>query len=57
MVDAVRPWRHRSPFAQALDGGPLGAGLPLDYLWLILPAVAVVLAAVPVFDRRDIAAH
>jgi ABC-2 type transport system permease protein len=57
LVDAVRPWRPASPFTQALDGGPLGAGLPLDYLWLVLPAAVVVLAAAPVFDRRDIAAH
>ncbi len=56
-VDAVRPWRPASPFAQALDGGPLGAGLPLDYLWLLLPAAAVVSAVMPVFQRRDIAAH
>jgi ABC-2 type transport system permease protein len=57
MVDAVRPWRPISPFQQALDGGPLGAGLPLEFIWLVLPAVLVVVAAMPVFDRRDIAAR
>jgi beta-exotoxin I transport system permease protein len=57
MVGEVEPWRPLSPFHQALEGGPLGAGLPLRYLWLVAVAVAAVLVAMPVLDRRDIAAH
>ncbi|MGV9667652.1 ABC transporter permease subunit [Nocardia niigatensis] len=56
MVDAVRPWGPWSPFHQALGAGPLGTGLRLGYLWLALAAVVFVLAAAPVFDRRDITA-
>lgn len=41
----------------ALRGGPLGAGLPVTYAWMPLAATAAVLAALPLFDRRDIAAH
>jgi ABC-2 type transport system permease protein len=54
MVDAVAPWAVVSPFHQALDGGPVGAGLPLLYSWMALGAVAVLAAAVPAFDRRDV---
>jgi ABC-2 type transport system permease protein len=57
LVDAVRAWQALSPFHQALDGGPLGAGLPLAYGWMPLAGAAVILLAWPVFDRRDIAAH
>jgi ABC-2 type transport system permease protein len=57
LVDAVRPWLPVSPFHQALDGGPLGAGLPPAYAWMAVVALAVVAAALPVFDRRDIATH
>jgi ABC-2 type transport system permease protein len=57
LVDAVAPWQPLSPFHQALAGGPLGGGLPLSYLWLLLPAVAFPLAALPVFNRRDITVH
>ncbi|HEX6076416.1 MAG TPA: ABC transporter permease subunit [Micromonosporaceae bacterium] len=57
LVEAVEPWRPLSPFHQAVEGGPLGAGLPLAYGWLALGAVVVVLAALPVFHRRDIAAR
>lgn len=55
LVDAVQPWQPLSPFHQALDGGPLGAGLPAAYVWLALGAAVVVAAALPVFDRRDVA--
>jgi ABC-2 type transport system permease protein len=57
LVDAIEPWQPLSPFHQALASGPLGGGLPLSYLWLLLPAVAFLLAALPVFDRRDITVH
>ncbi|HEU5111380.1 MAG TPA: ABC transporter permease subunit [Micromonosporaceae bacterium] len=57
MVAAVEPWLPLSPFFQALDGGPLGAGLPAAYGWLALVPTVVVAAALPVFDRRDIRVH
>jgi ABC-2 type transport system permease protein len=56
LVGALEPWQPLSPFHQALDGGPLGAGLPAAYAWMPLAAAAVLAAALPVFDRRDIAA-
>lgn len=55
LIDAVEPWQPLSPFYQALNGGPLGAGLPATYGWLILGAVVVLATALPTFDRRDIA--
>lgn len=57
LVDALEPWQGISPFDQALAGGPLGAGLPLVYLWMPAAAVVFVLAALPVFERRDITVH
>jgi ABC-2 type transport system permease protein len=57
LVEAVQPWQPLSPFQQALQGGPLGAGLPPRYGWLALGAVFAVLAGLPVFHRRDIAAR
>jgi ABC-2 type transport system permease protein len=54
LVDSVAPWQPLSPFHQAVSDGPLGAGLPASFAWLALVAVAVVVAATPVFDRRDI---
>jgi ABC-2 type transport system permease protein len=57
MIDSVEPWRPLSPFDQALTGGPLGAGLPAAYLWLVGGAVALTLIAMPALDGRDIAAH
>jgi ABC-2 type transport system permease protein len=56
LIDAVQPWQPLSPFYQALDGGPLGAGWRPDYLLMPIVAVLVVALAVPRFDRRDIAA-
>jgi ABC-2 type transport system permease protein len=56
LVDAVGRWQLLSPFHQALDGGPLGAGWRPAYLWMPLAAVLVVTLAIPVFDRRDVAA-
>ncbi len=54
-VVAVQPWQPVSPFHQALDGGPLGAGLPSAYAWMALAGAVVVAAVLPLFDRRDIA--
>ncbi|GIJ48076.1 ABC transporter permease [Virgisporangium aliadipatigenens] len=56
LVDAVKGWQPLSPFHQALEGGPIGAGLPGRYLWLVAGAAAVIIAAAPVFTRRDIGA-
>lgn len=55
LVEAVEPWQPLSPFHQAIEGGPLGAGLPAAYGWLVAGAVVVLLIALPVFHRRDIA--
>lgn len=55
LVDAVRPWGPLSPFHQAIEGGPLGAGLPAAYGWLLLAGAVALLAGLPVFHRRDIA--
>ncbi|HEX7745568.1 MAG TPA: ABC transporter permease subunit [Micromonosporaceae bacterium] len=57
LVDAVKPWQPLSPFQQALDGGPLGAGLPAAYGWMPLAGAVVVALVLPVFNGRDIAAH
>jgi ABC-2 type transport system permease protein len=54
IVDAVSPWAVLSPFHQAIDGGPIGAGLPASYLWMAAGALAVLAVAVPAFDRRDV---
>lgn len=54
-VTAVEPFSPLSPFHQALEGGPLGAGLQAGYLWLLVGGLAAVAAAAPVFDRRDLA--
>jgi ABC-2 type transport system permease protein len=57
LVTALEPWRPLSPFDQALAGGPLGAGLPVAYLWMPVVAAVFIAIAFPIFDRRDIAAH
>lgn len=57
LVDSVKPWQPLSPFHQALDGGPIGAGLPVAYVWMPLVGALLVALALPVFDRRDVAAH
>lgn len=54
LVESFEPWRPLSPFHQALEGGPLGAGLPLAYLWMGLVGLAFVAAALFAFDRRDV---
>ncbi|MEU7143946.1 ABC transporter permease subunit [Nocardia sp. NPDC046473] len=55
LVPAITPWGPWSPFRQAVGGGPMGVGLPLTFLWLALGGIVCLLAALPVFDRRDIA--
>lgn len=55
LVDTVRPWGPLSPFHQAIEGGPLGAGLPAAYGWLLLAGAVALLVGLPIFDRRDIA--
>lgn len=57
IVDVLEPWSPLSPFQQALADGPLGAGLPASYLWLIVVPVLAVAVALPIFDRRDIGTH
>jgi ABC-2 type transport system permease protein len=57
LVSVLEPWRGISPFHQALAEGPLGAGLPVVYLWMPAAAAVFVLAALPVFERRDITVH
>jgi ABC-2 type transport system permease protein len=55
LVDAVAPWQSLSPFTQAIGAGPVSHTLPLGFVWIALAAVVVVAAALPLFDRRDIA--
>jgi ABC-2 type transport system permease protein len=56
LVEAVEPFGAASPFHQALEGGPIGAGFPAAYGWMALGAVLVLIASLPVFARRDVAA-
>jgi ABC-2 type transport system permease protein len=56
LVAGVDPWQELSPVHQALADGPLGAGLPSSYLWLVLGILVVLGASLRVLDRRDIAA-
>jgi ABC-2 type transport system permease protein len=56
-VDAIQPWQPVSPFYQALHGGPLGGAPQPSFLWMAVAGAAVVAVALPIFDRRDIAAH
>jgi ABC-2 type transport system permease protein len=56
LVDAVQPWQPLSPFHQALAGGPLGSGWQAEYLWMPVVGALAVLLAIPLFDRRDVAA-
>jgi ABC-2 type transport system permease protein len=57
LVDSVAPWQPLSPFTQAVRSGPVGAELPLGFLWLALGAVILLAASVPWFSRRDILAR
>jgi ABC-2 type transport system permease protein len=56
LVEAVEPWRIVSPFQQALEGGPLGGGWRIAYVWMPAVGVAGLLAAMRAFDRRDLGA-
>jgi ABC-2 type transport system permease protein len=56
-VGTVEPWQPLSPFHQALTGGPLGAGVRGAYAWMPAAAVAFMAIALPLFERRDVAAH
>lgn len=56
LVDSVEPWRGVSPFQQALEGGPIGGGLVIGFVWMALAAVVVLAAGVPAFHRRDVPA-
>ncbi|MFC5177574.1 ABC transporter permease subunit [Nocardioides taihuensis] len=56
LIPEVDPWQELSPIHQALADGPLGAGLPASYLWLVLGTLVVLVASLRLLDRRDIAA-
>lgn len=56
LVDALHPWRVLSPFHQALDGGPIGAGWRGAYVWMVAGAIAAIAVAAPLFHRRDVRA-
>jgi ABC-2 type transport system permease protein len=55
ILSSFETWQPFSPFHQALDGGPLGAGLPLGYLWLLAGTAVLLSIALPTLDGRDIA--
>ncbi len=57
LVDSMRAWQPFSPFHQAIHGGPIGGGLVASYAWMALAAAVFVVAALPVFNRRDVAAR
>lgn len=56
LVPEIEPWQELSPFHQALAEGPLGAGLPPTFGWLVVGTVVVTAAGCRLLDRRDIAA-
>ena len=56
LIEGVQPWQELSPMHQALAEGPLGAGLPTTYLWLVVGTAVVLVAALRLLDHRDIAA-
>ncbi|MEV0804709.1 ABC transporter permease subunit [Kribbella sp. NPDC050281] len=47
-------WQPYSPIHQAFNGGPLGAGFQLSYLWLLAGAAILLAIAIPALDGRDI---
>lgn len=55
LVDAVEPWQPLSPFTQAIGAGPVSGSVPWGYAWLAIAAIVFLAAALPLFDRRDIA--
>ncbi len=54
ILAAVEPWRVASPFAQAVDEGPISGVVPWGFAVLALTAAAFLALAVPLFERRDI---
>ncbi len=55
LVDAVRPYRWLSPVYQAIVDGPIGPTLPGLAALMPLVMLVAVAAAVPIFERRDLA--
>jgi ABC-2 type transport system permease protein len=55
LVDELEPLKPISPFTQALESGPLGGAVPAAYAWMAVAAVAFLMMALPIFDRRDLA--
>lgn len=56
LVPEIEPWQELSPFHQAIAEGPLGAGLPPTFGWLVVGTVVLTAAGCRLLDRRDIAA-
>lgn len=56
LLDAVEPWQPLSPFTQAIGTGPVSGTVPWGFAWLAIAAFGFLAAALPLFDRRDIAA-
>ena len=56
LLEEVDPWQELSPVHQAIKNGPLGGGFPPSFLLLVLGSVVITVAALPVLERRDIAA-
>ena len=54
LVDAAGPWQPLSPFTQAIGPGPISGTVPTGFTWLVLTAVVFIVAALPLFSRRDI---
>ncbi len=56
IVDAVEPYEILSPFYQTLDAGPMGGGFRAAFLWTLVVGAVAIVAALPLFDRRDVPA-
>ncbi len=56
ILDGVEPWRVVSPFAQAIDEGPISGVVPWGFAALALTAAAFLAVAAPLFERRDVGA-
>jgi ABC-2 type transport system permease protein len=54
LVEEVAGWQVLSPVQQALGAGPLGAGLPRDWVWMALSALVCLAAGITVYNRRDV---
>lgn len=53
LVEAFRPWMVVSPFQHALVGGPIGSGVRVEHLVMLVISAALLGAAIPRFSRRD----